>query len=178
MRASWALILLMFLCSLGAGAQVTDRPKGSPREFVESFYQWYVPRINSDTQDRSWDSVLKDKRSALGDQLFKLLMENFDAQARCEDLVGLDFDPFLYTQDPAGRYVVGRITRKGQTYLADIYAVGSGEKGEKPDVTAEFVEKGGRWFFVNFHYPDGGDLLTILKSAKLPCSAPRPPTKQ
>jgi len=92
--------------------------------------------------------------------------------------VGINFDPFLDYQEPAERYVVGRITQKGQTYMADIYAVRSGEQGEKPDVTAEFVEKDGHWFFVNFHYPNGNDLLTILKSPRLPCSAPRTPSNK
>lgn len=177
MRASWALILLMVLCSLGAGAQVTDRPKGSPREFVESFYQWYVRRINCDISNRFWDSALKYKRSAFSSRLFELLKEDSDAQAKCQELVGLDFDPLLNTQDPAERYVVGRIIQKGQTYLADIYAVREGKQVEKPEVTAEFVEKDGHWFFVDFHYPDGNDLLTILKSSRLPCSAPRPSSK-
>jgi hypothetical protein len=167
----------MALCSLGAEAQVSDRVNKSSRKFVESFFQWYVPRTNSDNPDRFWDSVLKHKRSAFGSQLYELLKEDSDAQARCHDLVGLDFDPFLYTQEPAERYVVGKIVQRGQAYLADIYAVRSGEQGEKPDVTAEFVEKGGHWFFVNFHYSDGGDLLTTLKSPRLPCSRPRLPTK-
>jgi hypothetical protein len=177
MRASWALILLMVLCSLGAAAQVTGRPKVSPREFVESFFQWYVQRIHSDIPNRFWDSALNYKRSAFSSQLFELLKEDSDAQARCHDLVGPDWDLFLYTQEPAERYVVGRIAQRGQTYLAGIYAVRSGKQGEKPDETAEFVEKDGHWFFVNFHYPDGDDLLTILKSPRLPCSRPRPASK-
>lgn len=177
MRASWALILLMFLCSPGAGAQVTDRPKGSPREFVESFYQWYVPRAHSQTMDRPCEIALKYKRSAFSPQLAELMREDSAAQARCEDLVGINWDPFLNYQEVADRYVVGRIILKGQTYMADVYAVRSGEQREKPDVTAEFVEKDGHWFFVNFHYPDGSNLITALKSPMLPCSAPRPPSK-
>lgn len=170
-RAFGSLIVLTVLCSLGAEGQVTDRVDRSSREFLESFYQWYVSRINSPKGD--WTIALKYKRSAFSPQLFELLKEDSDAQARCCDLVGPDWDPVLYTQEPAERYVVGKIIQKGQTYLAEIYAVRHGEGAEKPDFTAEFAEKDGHWFFVNFHYPDGGDLLTVLKSPRPPCSRPR-----
>jgi hypothetical protein len=173
MRVLWALVLLMYLCSLGAGAQLTGRPKGSAREFVESFYQWYVPRAHSETADRPCEIALKYKRSAFSSQLAELMREDSTAQARCKDSVGINWDPFLNYQEVADRYLVGRITQKGQTYMADIYAVWAGEQRQKPDVTAEFVEKDGHWFFVNFHYPDGGDLLTTLKSPRRPCSRPR-----
>lgn len=168
----------MVLCLPQAGAQVTARVDKSSREFVDSFYQWYVPRTHSNLPDGFWDSALRYKRSAFSAELFGLLKENADAQARCHDLVGLDFDPFLNYQEPAERYVVGRITQKGQTYEADIHAVWSGEQGEKPDVTAEFVERDRRWFFVNFRYPDGDDLVAILKLPRLPCSRPRRPGKE
>ena len=140
-RTTWALVLLMALCSQRAEAQVNDPGNRSAREFVESFYQWYIRRINSDIPDRFWDSALKYKRSAFSPQLFELLKEDRNAQARCIDLVGLDFDPFLYTQEPAERYVVGRITQKGQSYMADVYAVRHGEQRGKPDETAEVAEK-------------------------------------
>jgi hypothetical protein len=52
-------------------------------------------------------------------------------------LVGIDFDPFVNYQELADRYVVRRISQKGQAYMADIYAVWSGERREKLDVTAE-----------------------------------------
>jgi hypothetical protein len=55
--------------------------------------------------------------------------------------------------------------------------VEAGKRGDKPDVIAEFVHKGGRWFFVNFHYSGGGDLLSVLKS-RSPCSQPRASDKR
>jgi len=174
MQVWCSLIILMVLCSLGAEAQVSHRVYRSSREFVEDFYKWYSALALSENANSAPDIALKEKRSAFSSQLAQLLREDSDAQARCADLVGINFDPFLDYQEVAQRYVVGRITQKGRTYMADIYAVRSGEQGEKPDVTAEFVEKDGHWFFVNFDYPNGNDLLTILKSPRLPCSRPRP----
>ena len=98
-RTWYSLILSMVLCLPQAGAQVTARVDKSSREFVDSFYQWYVPRTHSNLPDGFWDSALRYKRSAFSAELFGLLKENADAQARCHDLVGLDFDPFLTTRN-------------------------------------------------------------------------------
>src|SRR5208283_1524279 len=95
MRAMRALIPLMALCSLGVEAQVTDRVNKSSREFVEGFYQWYVPTMLDHGRFRPWNIALKHEHSAFGPRLFELLKENSDAQARCHDLVGLTSIPFL-----------------------------------------------------------------------------------
>jgi len=173
MSILYLFALLMLPSSLGAQARDASQASRSPREFAEGFYQWYVPRAFSGTADGFWNGALKYKRSAFGPQLAKLLREDLEAQAKCRDLVGLDFDPFLGTQEPAERYVVGRVRQQGRTYLADIYAVRYGQQGKEPDVTAQFTEEDGHWFFVNFRYPDGSDLMTILKLPRLPCSRPR-----
>jgi hypothetical protein len=44
--------------------------------------------------------------------------------------------------------------------------VWSGKKHEKTDVVAVVVQKNGRWLFVNFDYPEGRDLLAVLKSLR------------
>ncbi|MGH9616889.1 MAG: hypothetical protein ACRD28_09125, partial [Acidobacteriaceae bacterium] len=146
----------------------------SSRGFVEGFYQWYVPVALSDSATRTWDIALKGRRSDFSPELARLLSEDSAAQAKCEELIGLDFDPLLNTQDAAERYDVGEITHEGQDYRAAIFSVQSGKRSEKPDVNAEFSEQEGHWVFVNFYYPDGTNLLKILKSPRPKCSVPRP----
>jgi hypothetical protein len=143
---------------------------------VEGFYKWYVSRIPSNV---SWDFALKYRSSAFSPQLLRLLKEDRAAQAACEDIVGLDFDPILNTQDPENRYEVGNITHAGQNYKADIYGVRSGKRSEKSSVIAEFTKGNGHWYFVNFHYETDSstDLLTILKNPEK-CLSPRSPGKK
>lgn len=174
MQVWCSLILSLAFVLPSTGAQVTADINKSSREFVERFYQWYVPSLLHRGRFHSWNIALRYKRSAFSPQLIELLTANSDAQAACRDLVGLDFDPFLNSQDPAEHYVVGGIAQRGQTFEADIYPVWSGKQREKPDVTAELAEKDGHWLFVNFHYPGGDDLIKLLKSPRLPCSRPRP----
>jgi hypothetical protein len=155
-------------CSSVSTAQSTQSAEDSCRNFVQEFYKWYLAKP-------SWPRALKDRPSAFSSELLKRLREDYEAQSSAQgDIAGLDFDPLLNSQDPAPQYVVGRINLKGEdTCWADIHAMFSGKRNEKPDVLAATVNQNGRWQFVNFYYsaPDGdfspsvsrGGLLALLK---------------
>lgn len=171
------LLVLLSIPSLLLGQTTTTQKAFSPRQFVEGFYRWYLPIILNPQTGTASDVALKYKASAFSPELLRLLKADSAAQAGCEDLIGLDFDPFLYTQDSEGHYEVGKITQTGQSYRAEIYGVRSGVRFDKPSVIAEFTVQSGHWFFVNFIYPEGSDLLTTLRSEEK-CSSPRPPGKK
>jgi len=171
-KACYWLVLLMLPCSLAAQEGSKEGSK-SPREFVQEFYKWYVPKALNSKITRAWDAALKYKSAAFSHELAQLLREDSAAQAKCEELIGIDFDPFLNTQDPANGYEVGEIKQNDKHYRADIYSVESGKRSEKSRVSADIVENKGHWVFVNFFYSDGGDLLKILKTPRSKCEAPR-----
>lgn len=156
---------------------VTDwPPPKSERDYVQDFYEWYAKRVSSDDTNKSWTDMLRLAHWDLSDHLSKLLEEDAVAQSHCGEIIGIDFDPFLFTQDPAKEYEVGAIERNGDRYKAKIYRREGGKLKEKPDVVAEIARSGGRWYFVNFYNTDlGSDLLTILKSPRPQCSAPLKP---
>lgn len=118
----------------------------------------------------------------LSSGLFEALKEDSDAQAKASGvIVGLDFDPFLNTQDPCEHYEVGGIVQREQTYRAQIFGVCSGKKSEKPDVIAQVERQRGRWIFVNFDYPDlekqypnSANLLATLKALEEERSGGKP----
>jgi hypothetical protein len=173
-----SLMLLIVPCSLAGQAVSRHGTSASARKFVEGFYKWYGACAQN-LNERTSDAALKLRSSDFGPQLARLLKEDSAAQDKCAEIVGLDFDPILNTQDPDDSYEVGRITQKGDYYRAEIYGVRSGTRRERPDVIAEFQNKNDHWFFVNFYYPSlGTDLLKILKSPWPPCSVPRVPTKK
>ena len=161
------LLFLVLPCLLRAQAKSGREVPESLRGFVQGFYDWYVPKALGENVGPAWNLALKAKSSAFSSQLVRALREDSAAQAKAEgEIVGLDFDPFLNSQDPSNRYQVGKITPKGETYQVEIYGVGSGSKHEKPDVIAEVAQKNGQWFFVNFDYPEGRNLLAVLKSLR------------
>lgn|SRR5487761_55474 len=167
--ACWNLLLLLAIpCSVGAQAKSAQDTHKSAGEFVQQFYDWYVPRALKHNAGPASDLALKYKDRVFSPKLFRALKEDSDAQANVNGpIVGLDFDPFLASQDPAERYEVGKATRKGGSYWVDVYGIWSGKKSEKADVVAEVARTDGRWLFVNFYYPNAasprsGDLLSVL----------------
>lgn len=147
--------------------------KKSGRDFVQSFYDWYVKQHN-------WPDAIKHRSSAFAPELLRLLKEDHEAQTKAtEGIAGLDWDPFLSGNDrpPGEHYVVERVTLKRKnTCLAEMHQVWSGKESEKAVVVAELANSKAAWAFVNFYYSfpnsdlsssiSSGGLVTILKNLR------------
>ena len=163
-------LLLAFSC---ASAQ-SSAPKGDEacRSFVQRFYDWHV------AHGSNFERTLKLKRSVLSPELGNALAADLAAAKKnADEIVGLDFDPFLNSQDPSPRYRVEKTRLNSGRCFADVHGVPSDRK-EKPDVTAELQPKNGSWAFVNFHYgsengPANENLLSILRELKRDREKPR-----
>jgi len=133
------------------------------RKFVQSFYDWYVVEVEK-THRGPWDVILKPRRTSFSPILLNALHEDALAAAKAKgELVGLDFDPFLNSQDPDKHYFAGKVEMKGSFLLV---SVSSGKPSAKPIVTAKIENHNGQWRFTNFLYPDSGNLLGVLKQLK------------
>jgi hypothetical protein len=158
------LILLTLSCSLQAQTKSSAEVSESAREFVQQFYSWYLPQAGAGER---WDFVLKDRSSVFTPELARALREDSVAQAKVQgEIVGLDFDPFLASQDPCERYEAGSAVAKRASYWVSVYGVCSGKRHDKADVVAEVIRKDDRWVFVNFHYSKDGNLLAVLKTLR------------
>jgi hypothetical protein len=140
----------------------------SPESFVQAFYDWYVPRGLANQEGPAWAFVMRERATLLTPELAQALSEDVRAQAVADgELVGLDFDPFLASQDPCERYVAGQVTGGGRVSRIEVYSVCSGRRSERPDVIAEVVQRDGAWVFANFHYPrEQTDLVTVLRQLR------------
>jgi hypothetical protein len=99
--------------------------------------------------------------------------EDAAASAKSKDeIVGLDFDPILNSQDPAKHYVASHPTHRGKSFFVEVRGITDGKKGAAADVMPELVQSGKSWVFVNFLYPASGkdqpksDLLGVLKQLR------------
>jgi hypothetical protein len=187
----WILLLSVVTgFSLPSQAQDAEEIQKSCRNFVQSFYDWYVKRPE-------FPRALKYRPSAFSPELSRRLREDHEAQVKAPgDIAGLDFDPFLNGQDPGEHYVVGRIELKGKkTCWAEIHRGSADEMSKQTYVGAELVSNVGRWQFINFYYPlansdadfsasvSHGGLLALLKdmrkdrqkAANAPSNEPAPP---
>jgi hypothetical protein len=166
-----------------AQALKTDSPSvpASPVDFVRQFYAWYVPRTQSENSIPAYEFALQHKKAVFTPILYSALKDDFEAAAKVSDeIVGLDFDPFLNTQEPCERYTVGKTIRNGDSYWVEVYGICAGKKNGKPDVWPEVVHVNGHWLFANFHYehqageyPNSADLLGILKLLREDREKPR-----
>ena len=155
---------LAFLCMTFSVAGQTTRTEESPATFVQGFYNWYLSLEFKEKKVSSCVLALREKGPFFSAQLKKALLEDDAAAAKNPDeIVGLDFDPFLNSQETEKSYKVGDIARKGKTFWVNVHAVHSGSAKKKPEVIAEVAQVNGRWVFVNFHSPTGPDLLQTLK---------------
>lgn len=155
--------LLALPISLSAQSWSEPNASDSVREFVQSFYDWYVPKALNSSSGPAWSTALKVKGNCFSPELRRKLREDSEAQAKTEgEIVGLDFDPFLNGQDPGRHYSVGKVVPKGESYFVEVHRVSSGKPEEKLTVTAEVMGKKPQWHFVNFVYPDGHNLLGVL----------------
>jgi len=164
------VLLLACFAALPVAAQ-TSSARAQPQaavEFVRGFYDWYVPlALKSDATELT----LKNKRDVLSAELYGALKGYYETEAKSKgETVGLDFDPFLNSQDPCSKFETGKSVAAGDRYQVEIFGVCSGRKRQKPDLLAEVVKDHAGWRFTNFLYPTeakqdprNGDLLSILK---------------
>jgi hypothetical protein len=138
--------------------------KDSPLGFVQDFYNWYTPKALADGPIPACKFVVDNRIANFNHELLNALKEDIEAQEKVEgEIVGIDFDPFLASQDPCERYEAGRVINKGAHYLVEIHSICSGIKNNNVDVTADLIRENNRWIFVNFLYSDNNDLINVLK---------------
>ena len=133
------------------------------RHFVQEFYDWYVPKAFMRSAEQPWRVALEARPTSFSADVTSLLAKQIREQAHTTgEISGIDFDPFLGTQDPEEHYNVGHIVKKGERYWVTIYRV-SAQEPQSPTLLAEVANVNGHLEFKNFRYPDGKDLLTLLQ---------------
>ena len=147
--------------------QIAAEPdKNSCRIFVQEFYDWYTPISISD-KDRLTVS-LRARRLSFEPGLWKMLVADDEAQSKANEIVGLDFDPILNSQDPSSKFIVESVSVKDGRCKAAVVGVEHGFHEEH--VVPELLLSNGRWVFLNFHYQNevagkltNSDLVQVLK---------------
>ena len=139
--------------------------------FTQDFYNWYVSVGHQQHNDKAAAEILvEQKPDVLGGALLKALKEDFEVQRRSEgEIAGIDFDPFLNSQDPSSRFIVENVVVKNGDCLATVRGVESGQKYER--VTPELMWVGALWKIENVHYEKSQsavneNLLSLLTSLR------------
>jgi hypothetical protein len=169
MNAVTRTLLLALLAALPlAAANPGDdaAQKAAALRVAQQFYDWYTPIALAETKQPACEIAVAKKESLFSPQLVKALREDFDVRKKAwakGDADGLDFDPFLSSQDPCEHYVVTAVTWKDGTWRAEVHGICAGKREPKPSVIAALTRTAAGWQFVNFYYPGVSDLLKTLK---------------
>jgi hypothetical protein len=158
-----ALALALFAAAVvTANAQTTAAktgaaPGATPEAFVTAFYRAHF------AHKQRFDLTVKRERAKFAPELLALLDEDAKrSAANPDEIVGLDFDPFINAQEEATRFKLSGTTREG----ADaIVAVSLYFGSEARPVRVRLTPSGASWRISNFVY-DEGDLVSILKELR------------
>jgi hypothetical protein len=144
-----------------AAAPAAPPPAEAPEHFVQRFYDLYTPMSAS-----GWARAIRSQAlwDLLDPALARALKADADAQANSpNDIVGLDFDPFLSAQDPWHRYEAGKASKVGTGYAVRVHGVVKGRRRLAPSLVVDLRPAGDHWVIKDFHYPDGDDLIADLR---------------
>jgi hypothetical protein len=158
-RRSVKSVVAAILFAAASAAAVP--PAEAPDHFVQRFYDLYTPMSAS-----GWARAIRSQAlwDFLDPALARALKADADAQAASpNDIVGLDFDPFLSAQDPWHKYEAGKATRAGAGYTVRVHGVAKGKRRAAPSLVVDVAPRDGHWVITDFHYPDGDDLRGDLR---------------
>jgi hypothetical protein len=163
-RATFVLLALSLLSSSAVFADAPSPSQVAVSKFVQRFYDWYTPVAHKSSKSPAWIVALNKYRADFDSRLSRALRRDAEAQQRVtDDIVGLDFDPFLSGQDPEDKYTVGEVTETDGVYLVSVYGTRDGKRSAKPEVVVELKASKGALLITNFRYGADGDLLGTLK---------------
>ena len=163
-------ILLFSGCSAAPRLGAADAERA-----VAQFYQWYVP-LAHDSTDAGMRAV-RERSAFFPTSLVVALRADSLANALSPDeVVGLDGDPFLNSQDPCERYApIGTVQRDTQFFVA-VRGSGGCASHDAPDVTVEVTPVEGHPVFTNFIYSlkPRDNLVSMLADLAGARRSPRP----
>ncbi|MBD1385640.1 hypothetical protein IDJ75_10155 [Mucilaginibacter rigui] len=155
-------------------AQSPAKDKESAKAFVQKFYSWYVALYNKDTPKS--DLIALKKYPAYFDKtLGEALVRDYTEQPQnAGEILGLDADPFLSSQDTGFDYLAGDVKQVGDKFLIDIHSGTAGEPKKEilkseTVLIAQVSNVNNQRRFINFLYPakqGGGNLLATLASLR------------
>lgn len=136
--------------------------------FVQGFYDWYVPVAFNGRSTPAYSIAIEKKGDIFSPELKSQLQANLKIYAGQGDLIkSLDFDPFLFSQDPWPEYKATGAVLDGEKCYVSVGAVSSGKVAETSNLRAVSEKRNEKWVFVDFVYMGSGqgkdmNLLELL----------------
>jgi hypothetical protein len=155
-------------------ARAQSKEELSCQVFVQKFYDWRVSLLVDDFcrdtlkgTNASQEAIKEDEEECkiasayrnaeklsiekeLSPELRHYLKREEEVQKKEED-AGLDFDPYLNTQDPSPKFVVDSVHVSGNRCDAMVHGYDLGGQ-KREEIMPELSRTNGGWIIENFHY--------------------------
>jgi hypothetical protein len=135
----------------------------SAQRAVDEFYGWYVP-IQKQTPNASMRAI-HDRPALFGAEIVTALRADSVASAASPgEVVGLDGDPFLNTQDACDHYASTGVAESRGRYVVQVLGSGGCAAHSTADISVEVTPTKGNLVFTNFIYSprDKDNLVALL----------------
>jgi hypothetical protein len=152
---------LVTLFVLAPSIRASGEAGGSAQQFVQSFYNWYVP-FAARSKVLACEAAMNERPQYFNAVLYRALKKDTTKQENLGGLQGIGFDPFLNSQDPASKYAVGNVRRDGDHYMVDVYGLAEARRDRELALTARVKSENGHWVFTDFLYPGRSSLKKLL----------------
>ncbi|HVY24496.1 MAG TPA: hypothetical protein VG962_14200 [Steroidobacteraceae bacterium] len=166
------MMMLPWRPAMSAGSSASSSSSSSmdtnaAGAFVQDFYDWYAPFANQRKNQLPWEDAVDIKSGLFAKKLLIAFKLEKHAFANPDGTyTGLDSDPFLNTYHPCEHYLAGNILVYEKNYRVAIQPICNGKLQPEPVAFAEVMLKKDHWLFTNFYYPEGQDLLHVLKNLR------------
>jgi hypothetical protein len=125
---------------------------------VQGFYDSYFDKLNAENTNKNAtpaeEQVIQQEPTVLAPELSQALTADRQAQNKePDDIVGLDFDPFIGAQDWEGKYSVNNVNLTEGVCRASVWGTDAGKK--KAMVNPVLTKLSNNWVFTDFFYPEG-----------------------
>lgn len=130
---------------------------------VRSFYSWYVPFATTiGSNDPAFSKVIRLNPDILSSSLRQKLAADLARKMRSAGTIeGLDFDPFLGSQDPCPHYEVTGSKIVKSHYLVEVRPI-CAPGAPQANIIVSLVKTSGRFVIDNIIYGDGHTLRRAL----------------
>jgi hypothetical protein len=135
-------------------------------DFVQGFYDWYTPIGTSmRVREPAMNIAVRKRSSSIDSTLLRLLRIDVAHQNDSPGYItGIDYDPFLSSNDPCERYNAGSVTVRSNHYRVNV--VGECNPEYPKSFIAVVRKDGKRWLLENVEDGKGNNAVAALQASQ------------
>ncbi len=159
------------MCSValiaGACTSIADTERREAVDLVQKFYTGYAEKANrADASEPAWTDVARTRPEDLDSTFLRLLLRDAEerSKGRKGEISGIDWDPFLNSQDPCSRYTADSLAIRQAQFRVRVTEVCEADRpARRFEMVLELRSR--KWAIVTVQDSAGYDAVSTLKAS-------------